>query len=205
VPETLWVKLWSIPPVVVYELETILPVVVPTRFRALERTFNMTQETPWVSFAHKDLAISLLIPEGWTVTEPADNQIRFFGPEQPEYNDYQPTWSIALHEPDGFGDQWFTSVGENGLVRLQQEFQGFVLRSTERFMLSSLVEVQTIWYQWEAENDLAFAQVQAYVSVDRYRFYLINGATLTPLADTYLSIYDQIIRTLRILPPYPSQ
>ena len=165
----------------------------------------MTQDTRWVSFAHKALAISLLVPEGWTITEPADNQIRFFGPEQPDYNNYQPTWSITAHRPNGFGDQWFTSLGENSLKTLQEEFEEFVLRSTDRFMISSLTEVQAFWYQWQPEPTLAFAQVQAYVSVDRYRLYLINGATLTPLAETYLPIFDNMLKSLRILPTYPSE
>lgn len=158
----------------------------------------------FASFAHKDLLVSLLVPEGWTATEPADYHVRFFGPEQPEYKDYQPTWSIALHQPDGFGEEWFSNYCEQSLQRLQDNYQGFQLNSTKGFMISSLAEVFAIWYQWEHEPGLAFTQLQALIPLDRYRFYLVNAATLVPLADTYLPVFDTMLKSLRVLPAYPS-
>lgn len=155
----------------------------------------------FASFAHEGTLISALVPDGWEAFEQHPQQVRFFGPTQIEHNDYRPTFSIALGKPEGFGAEWFDEFADQSLVQLQSEYQGFVLRSTERLTLSSLVEVNAVWYEWEPQPDVAFAQLQAIAPVDRYRMYLINAATLRPLAETHLPIFDQILRSLRMLPP----
>ncbi|TVR91438.1 MAG: hypothetical protein EA428_05805 [Spirochaetaceae bacterium] len=161
----------------------------------------MVESTGYTSFAHEGALISALVPDGWEAVEPAPQQVRFFGPVQTEYDDYRPTFSISLGRPDGFGEEWFDEFADDSLGQLQSEYEGFVLRSTERLSLSSLVEVNAVWYEWEPEPNLAFAQLQALAPVDRFRMYLINAATLRPLADIHLPIFDQILRSLRMLPP----
>jgi len=161
----------------------------------------MAENTGFTSFAHEGTLISAIVPDGWEAFEPEAQQIRFFGPPQTEHDDYRPTFSVSLGKPDGFGEAWFDEFADNSLLQLQSGYEGFVLRSTEMLTLSSLVEVSAIWYEWESEPNLAFAQLQAIAPVDRYRMYLINAATLRPLADTHLPIFDQILRSLRILPP----
>lgn len=161
----------------------------------------MSDTTGLASFAHEGVLVSALLPEGWEVTELAPNQVRFFGPRHPEHDDYQPTFSITLGQPEGFGDEWFDQLCADSLERLRSNYEGFELRDTERFALSSLVDVNAVWFEWQPEPGLAFAQVQALAAVDAFRLYLINAATLLPLADTYLPVFDRILHDLRLLPP----
>ncbi|MFW6208798.1 MAG: hypothetical protein ACOC7X_08845 [Spirochaetota bacterium] len=153
-----------------------------------------------VGYAHEGLRISALLPEGWSVSEHTDDHVRFFGPSHSKYDDYQPTFSISLGEPEGFGREWFDSFCAASRSTLEREIPGFELRSVERFTLSSFVEVHALWYIHESEPGLKFAQLQALCLMDRYHLYLVNAATLLPLADDYLPVFDEILHNLRMLP-----
>lgn len=152
------------------------------------------------SFAHEGIRISARVPESWIVSELSDNHVRFFGPPHPEYDDYRPTFSINLGEPESYGEQWFDDFCEASRVNLEQRMSGFDLRSVERFALSSFVDIHAVWYSYESETGLAFTQLQALGLADRYHMYLINAATLRPLTDLYLPVFADILRSLRMLP-----
>lgn len=152
-------------------------------------------------FAHPGVLVSVLVPGNWTVSEVAPQQIRFFGPEQPDLDHYSPTFSIALQTPGDFGDEWFDRFCDAGVERLRESCDDFTLRSVDRFPLSSLADVHATWYEWQAAPDHRSAQLQAMISVDRYRFYLINAATRAEIADDYLPLFDAVLRSLRLLQP----
>jgi hypothetical protein len=156
-----------------------------------------------VSLAHGGLRISALLPETWELSEVADNHLRFFGSAHPEHDGYRSTFSIKLGEPGGFGAEWFQAFSDASLSNLRKDFPGFELRSIERFTLSSLVDVQAVWYSWESESGHAFTQLQALGLMDRYHLYLINAATLSRLSEKYLPIFDDVLRSLRMLPSLP--
>lgn len=156
------------------------------------------------SFSHAGVRVSALVPETWEASEVSGNSIRFFGPAHPDLDDYRPTFSITLGEPNGFGEEWFRQFTEASLENLRRECSGFALRATERFTLSSLVDVHAVWYTWDSESGLAFAQLQALGLMDRYHMYLINAATLLPLADLHLPAFDGVLRSLRMLPAFAS-
>ncbi|MFO7729778.1 MAG: hypothetical protein R6V86_03335 [Spirochaetia bacterium] len=161
--------------------------------------FILLPETS-VGYAHEGLRISALLPEGWSVSELSDKHIRFYGPVHGEYDDYQPTFSISLGEPEGFGEEWFDNFCAASRASLERKMPGFELRSVERFTLSSFVDVHALWYTHESDPGLEFAQLQALCLMDRYHLYLINAATLLPLTDEYLPVFDNILHSLRMLP-----
>ena len=163
----------------------------------------MSNQDHYAHVAHPLLLLSLLMPDAWTVTDVADHQIRLFGPEHPELDDYRPTLSISMHQPDGFGDEWFDRFCADSVERLRDSHEGFSLRSIDRFPLSSLVEVHATWYEWQAAPDHRSSQLQAFIAVDAYRCYLINAAAKVQIADRYLPIFDRIVRSIRILPTRP--
>lgn len=152
------------------------------------------------SFAHDTLLVSLIVPDDWDVEQVAPQQIRFFGPEHQELDGYRPTFSITMGEPEGFGDEWFDAFCEASLQQLRDNYEGFELLRTERTTLSSLAPMNEVWYAWQPEDELRFAQVQALVPVDAFRMYLINAATMRELEDTYLPVFEQVLHSLRILP-----
>lgn len=153
------------------------------------------------SFAHQGLLVSLLVPDDWEVEEVSPVQVRFYGPEQPELDGYRPTWSIVKGEPEGVGDAWFDEFSVRSLRQLETTYEGFELLRTERFTLSSLAPVNATWYRWAPEPGLSSSQVQALIPVDAYTMYLVNAATRTPIADAWLPLFDQVLHSLRILPP----
>jgi hypothetical protein len=157
--------------------------------------------TSLASFAHAQLLVSVLVPDDWALQEVAANQVRFFAPEEPDLDDYQPTLSITMGEPDGTGPAWFDGFCEAALQRLRSAATGFELLRTERTELSSLVPMHAIWYRWASDVGLDFSQVQAYIPVDASRMYLINAATQRPLEARDLPVFDEILASIRILPP----
>ncbi len=152
------------------------------------------------SFAHAGVRISALIPDSWTVDEPADHSIRFFAPPDARHDGSVPTFSIALGEPDGFAPDDFARFCDASVGRLEEEVPGFVLRSVERYALSSFVDLHTVWYAGTWESDRELVQLQALGLLDRYHLYLINAAAPLRMAETYTPVFDAILRSLRVLP-----
>lgn len=157
------------------------------------------------SFAHGGVRISALVPATWSVSEVAENQVRFYAPAHPEHEQHTPTFSISRGEPatfgmNGYGPDHFQDFCDASLARLEQGSAEFELRGTERFTLSSFVDVHAIWYSCRSDSGIAFAQLQALGLMDRYNLYLINAATVLSLAEVYLPVFDDILRSLRMLP-----
>lgn len=153
------------------------------------------------SYAHEGTQVSIMVPEAWEAREEEQQQVRFFGPPHPEHDDYRPTFSVALGTPEGFGDEWLESFLEGIRTKMASSHRDFSIIATDRFPLSSLAEAHVMRYRWEPEPGLAFSQIQALVQVDRYRLYLINGATLEPLADTWIPVFEGMLRSVRVLGP----
>ncbi len=154
---------------------------------------------PGRSWAHHDLGFSLVVPQGWEITQPEEQLVRLFGPEHPEHDDYRPTFSVAAGTPGGFGDEWFDQFCAQSKQQLQDTYEEFSLDRTERITLSSLVEAEAIWYRWRPSPVFRSAQLQALIPVGRYRMFLINAATVEPLAGQYLPLFDRILASLRVL------
>ncbi|MFP4210223.1 MAG: hypothetical protein ACLFR8_03195 [Alkalispirochaeta sp.] len=152
------------------------------------------------TFAHEGVGISAWIPDSWSATELSDRHVRLFGPPHSGYDDYRPTFSIQHGEPEGFGEEWFRDFADASRRTLADHRSEFELRSVKRFTLSSFVDVDATWYTHTSEAGVAVAQLQALCLVDRYRMYLINAATLLPLAEEHFPVFDGILRSLRMLP-----
>ena len=56
-------------------------------------------------------------------------------------------------------------------------------------------------YEWRDEDtQLQLLQLQSMIYASPSRFYLVNAAVLKPLMDTYLPIFDTILKSTRIIP-----
>lgn len=152
------------------------------------------------SFAHEGVRISVLLPATWSVTETASQHVRFFGPAHPDHDNYRATFSICLGEPDGFEPEGFQDFCDASITTLERSTPEFEIREITRFALSSFVDMHAVWYTGRRESGLAFAQLQALGLMDRYNLYLINAACLLPLAELYVPLFDDILRSLRMLP-----
>ena len=153
------------------------------------------------SYAHEVTQMSVIIPENWEAREEEEQQVRFFGPPHPEHDDYRPTFSVSLGKPGGFGDEWMEGFLEKTRENMASSYRDFSIIAVDRFPLSSLAEAHVIRFRWEPEPGLAFTQIQALILVDMFRMYLVNGATLEPLADTWIPVFDGMLKSLRVLGP----
>lgn len=157
-----------------------------------------------------ELLVSARVPQSWEATRiesVADDEqaataigVRYFAEPVAELDGYRPTLSIACGEPDGAGDEWFERFCEQRRARMDSQYEGFSLVRHDRFPLSSLCPVDAIWFEWQADPDMRFMQVQALVYADRYRMYVINAASRVECAENVRSVFDHVIQTLRILP-----
>lgn len=152
------------------------------------------------SFAHEGLLISLLIPEEWEAEEISNEYIRFYAEASKDFDDYRPTMSIRRGEPAGEGDRWFEDFSAKSLEKLEDSYRCFKHLYSDRFSLSSFSDLHLAAFEWEPEEGPAFSQIQVLIYHTRYNFYLINAATIKPLADTYIPLFEQVIRSIRILP-----
>jgi len=152
------------------------------------------------SFAHAGLLLSLLVPDDWEVDQVAPNQIRFFAPAVADLDDYRPTMSFTMGEPEGVGADWFEEFLTRSRNQLEAGYEGFRLLDTDRYLDSSFADVAVTVYAWTPEPELDFTQLQALVRVDASRMYLVNAATRSPRADVDLPVFTQVLRDLRVLP-----
>ncbi len=152
------------------------------------------------SFAHAGVRVSAVIPDSWTVEEPAEQMIRFFAPADLDQYRSTPTFSIVLGEPDGFGPDGYDEFCNASVGRLQDATPEFALRARERYALSSFVDVHAVWYTGTWDEGLELMQLQALGLLDRYHLYLVNAAAPIALAEHYTPIFDGILRSLRVLP-----
>lgn len=159
----------------------------------------MSTTATMASFTHDGLAASILVPDDWEAEEVNAQTVRFYAPELTDHDGHRPTMSFAHGEPDGFGEEWFDLFCTAARERLEA-YEGFHLLRHERYTLSSLVPVDATWYEWSPEPGTTFAQVQALVPVDANRMYLVNAATPAGAADRMLPLFDQVLRSLRVLP-----
>lgn len=163
----------------------------------------MSVQANRASYAHAGVRISALVPDTWAASEVSDDHVRFFAPAHPDHDEHQSTFSIRLGQPDGFGPEEFPDFCDASLARLQRELLEFELRTVERFTLSSFVDIHAIWYDCRTASGIAVAQLQAFGLMGRYSLYLINAATIRSLSDVYLPLFDDVLRSLRMLPSRP--
>lgn len=147
---------------------------------------------------HGKLFLSAVIPEGWYPQEAEQGVLRFYGPVMTDFNDYQPTLSITMTEPEDNTNNWFTKLMENRLSQLQQSSE-YELLEDKTLHLHDHMPARLLRYRWHADNNHVFHQYQAFIKSGYQTFYLINAATLEPLAMQHAPLFDKIIEEIRFL------
>ena len=163
-----------------------------------------TAPARWASYFSRETMVSIRAPRAWTGQIISESQFRLFGPVEADHDDYRSTISYQRTDIPGDGIDWLenlaTQAGEN-LVRENPEFQ---LLGEERFTLSSDALVFARWYEWrEQDTGLPFSQLQALILAEDGRLTIVNAATLKPLEDTYRPLFEEILRSTRIIPDEP--
>lgn len=160
----------------------------------------MAEQPKMVSYFNKQIRISILAPETWTGQMVGEVQFRLFGPAEPDFDDYRPTMSYLLGRPEGYGEAWFEQIIKQSGQEMQRDYYEFRLVDERRFSLSSLAPVYVRWFKWrDQDTNLAFSQLQSLILAGRGSLYLINAATLEPLERKYMSVFETILKSTRII------
>ncbi|SFX80006.1 hypothetical protein [Marinospirillum alkaliphilum] len=68
--------------------------------------------------------------------------------------------------------------------------------------LQDAADYQLLDYRWQADDDHYFHLLQVFIRSGYRNFYLINVATLEPLAEQHLPLFHQMLEQLRFLPSH---
>lgn len=163
----------------------------------------MKKLPPMTSLFHEGLLISIRAPLGWELEEIAGKpMIRLFGKAHPEHDDYRPTMSYMKGQPEGFGEDWLDTFGAAALENLETTYDGFRLLSEERYVSSSFARVLSRTFSWHhQESGMRFHQLQAFMLASPFVMYLVNAATIAPLAEQTMPVFDAILKSTRIMNP----
>ena len=162
----------------------------------------MAELPPMVTYSNEEIGISISVPENWSGEIISESQLRIFG--QPEtgfeeyFDEYRSTMSYTLAEPDNNNPGWFETLIKESLEEMAEDYNEFQLISEEPFQIADQPAYMR-HYEWMEKNTgLRLSQLQSLIKLDDSAFYLINAATLKPLAEKYLPIFNAILQSTQI-------
>ncbi|AFZ55796.1 DcrB-related protein [Anabaena cylindrica FACHB-243] len=162
----------------------------------------MAELPPMATYSHEEIGISISVPENWSGEIISELQFRIFG--EPEtgfeeyFDEYRSTMSYTLAEPDNTNSGWFETLIKESVEEMAQDYNEFQLIKEEQFQIANH-PAYVRYYEWTEENTgLRLSQVQSLIKLDDSAFYLINAATLKPLAEKYLPIFNAILQSTQI-------
>lgn len=159
----------------------------------------------WVSLTSLDLRVSLRVPAGWEGQAESEHQVRLFSDAGDEA--YRPTLSIEQGEPEEPGTEWFDWFTLALMEPLSEETPGFELVDSDRFRLSSgIADVYLVAFRRTPEPGAPgevppTSQLQAWVWAGDHRMYVVGASTRREREAEDLATFEQVVRSLRLLPP----
>jgi hypothetical protein len=164
----------------------------------------MTKLPEMVSYFNEQIGISILLPEQWTVQVIEPSQFRIFGLPEPgfeeHFEEYRSTMSYRLAEPENNASGWFESLITQSGREMVRDYNKYQLIGEEHCKISAQ-PAYVRRYEWTEENTgLRVSQLQSLIYNNSSSFYLINAATLNPLEDKYMPIFNAILQSTRIIP-----
>jgi hypothetical protein len=156
--------------------------------------------TEWTSLANADLLLSMRVPLGWDVHVIDELRFRIFR-NTADSGDYRASVGFVLGEPEEAGAEWFAAFCRAIPTELAASAEQFELIDTSEFGLSSGAKVFALRARQHAAGAPATSQLLAYIWANSYRMYVVDGATLREHEHRDLPVFDQILRSIRVLPP----
>ncbi len=154
----------------------------------------------WTSLVNADLLLSLRVPVGWEVEVFDEARFRIYR-DGADAADYRASMGFVLGEPEAPGPEWFerfSGAVPSELARTAEEYDQI---GTERFSLSSGAKVFEVRARQHATGAPATSQILSYVWANSYRMYVIDASTLREHEQRDFPVFDQILRSIRVLPP----
>lgn len=151
-----------------------------------------------VSHFSAQLALSIEMPESWIAEETEAFPLLLLSPSESGYRSNLGFSLVSL--PLGTPED-LEAVISNTKQDQQSDYPKFKQLSEQRsFQDNYPLYLQT--YQWhEPSRQIDFCQVLALMVISPEYLYEIHGATLSQLSEKYLPILNQIINSIRVIPP----
>jgi hypothetical protein len=154
----------------------------------------------WTSLVNADLLLSLRVPLGWEVEVPDEFRFRIYR-DSVDADGYRASLGLVLGEPEEPGAEWFAAFTRAVPQELARSGEEFELTDTDEFRLSSGAQVFSVRARQHAAGAPATSQLLAYIWANSYRMYVMDASTLRAHEDRDLSVFDEILHSMRVLPP----
>lgn len=153
-----------------------------------------------ISYYNAQTRISIMVPAEWTGQIVNETQFRLFSRAAPQFDDYRSSISYQINKAQQHTEAWFdTLVAYAG--KSISDYNDFKELREERFALNSPSLAHARWFEWrDADTGMFFSQLQAFILEQAGSLYIINAATLKPLENRYIPIFNAILHSTRILP-----
>ncbi|MEY4204978.1 MAG: hypothetical protein RL013_2682 [Bacteroidota bacterium] len=157
------------------------------------------------SYFNPGLAISVMVPEDWTISQVSETKFRLFGlPEsglEEYFDEYRATMSYEIiASPIGQLSEWFNDMisGNNSLM--SREYYQYSLISEQYYESGTHPAYRKVYTWTDEETDLRLYQLQAFIYGGQNTLYLINAAVVDTFKDRYLPVFESILESTRIIP-----
>lgn len=152
------------------------------------------------SYYNENLHMTITVPVGWTGKILNPHAFRIFGPPEANFDDYRSTMSYELGNTSLVGKEGLADIARQSLDDLETDMNEFKVIREEHLLVSGRAPAFARWYEWrDEETNLHFSQIQAFIMAPQARLYLINAATLKPLEDRYIPIFNAILKSTQII------
>jgi len=151
------------------------------------------------SYFNPQTMLSVLVPVGWDgeIVDPTTFRIK--GPAHAEADGYRPTMSWRRTPGPASGHDWLEGLAASTLADAQADYPGFSSERERRTVTSDFAPLYARWFTWrDPQSGLAFSQILGLLAGDS--LWVINAATLTSLAATYLPLFETLLDSTRIIP-----
>jgi hypothetical protein len=166
-------------------------------------TENATPGThEWANVTLGDLLVSLQVPHEWEAV-PEEYAVTLHGPAD---DDYTPTVSLQVGEPEGPGHDWWLDFTEQIVGRLMDSSDQFEFVAQREFRLSSLgAEAYVVTGHWRSLDPSVpeTTQLQAWIWAGSTRMYQFSASTAVPHEERDLPVFEHMLGSIRLLPPRP--
>jgi hypothetical protein len=152
----------------------------------------------WASRAIPELLLSLRAPRSWELRIRDEDHVGLFS--DVEQDDYTANITFFGGEPQEPGAPWFAEFCRAAPGQLAATVDDYDELGSGEFRSSSRARVFWIHYRQHAVGAPPTSHLQAYMWVDSYRMYIVDGATPRATEDRDLPIFDAILRSVRVLP-----
>jgi hypothetical protein len=144
-----------------------------------------------LSYINQEYGFELIPPEGWTVNENTQDPVKFFCPDQ---NDYQV--NLAIKKPILSNETLNTAVEQLIGYYTESYFKNFSLISSKPMTINDLDAYEIVFS--EGREPYLLQHKQVFFEKNK-KIYSIVYTSLVTTFDTYISVVDQSINSFTII------